>query len=1136
MKELLPRAAAVCIILLLFGAVRAQTPRHVFASLTGNPIKLDGWVLAGDASLAGKYGGRFTDGEIMLCPVNNKFIEGNSGAIFYKTAINLTECTRWKAEFEFRMWDGAGKGQNGFSTPVADGIAFCFLENYPKGFVTGQGLGIDPEEKGLKIGFDTWLNYTGEGEVPKLEIRYGNGYHELLSVQKEKLNGGGATWTKVDALRNSEYQKAVIDYDEGDVSITVADNTYKLPEKVTFDFAGYLGFSASTGEGQDNHSIRNVELYIDAPPSRPGPAILTCSGEPAQMGEPAVNPRYKFRWFPTDGLSDPTSPNPVLNYVNETNEDYVRKYYISTNYNNSKICESVDSVVVRVRPQPKLKLTADKTSVCAGTPIKFTADIKNEGDNPVIEWYKNGTLIPSFTAKEYIIADPNDGDKVWMIIGGTACTRRLTSDTIELKVTGKLAPTLEIAADQVRVCSGTTVTFKATAKNAGDNPAITWKKNGRVVGNSSDTYIDNALNNGDVITAEMRISNGCFTANAAQSNTVTMEVGNTAITKPNIGNDTTVCTGVPLTLNAGSGYAKYLWKDGSTAQTLGITEPGTYWVKVTDACGNTESDSVTVTANPAKPFDLGADLSTCPGDSVVLTGPAGYATYNWSPATAASATAGQTIKVAPASDARYTLTVTNANGCTTTDDIGVQITKNPTMTLGPDTAFCAGAAVTLRPSLQAAGGQYLWSTGATSATIDVRTTGKYWVQVKSSCASLSDTVLITSKEFPVVDLGRDTGFCGNANLILQSRTSSPGVEWNWSNGSSAASLAISKSGSYWLEANLDGCRKRDTVTVDMWPIPNVKIQPRTFFSICRGSKISVLASGANNYVWNNGSQGAGISVGDTGWVSVQGVDARGCRAKDSAYVRWAIPAPVFAGPDTSMCAPGGRYTLFASGGSKYLWSPANYLNDPTSATPTASITKTTTFTVTVVDDSTGCNRGKQDQVTVTIAPPVAANAGKDAVLNLGAQFQLRATGGVKYLWSPATGLSNPNIANPVADVKQHIDYVVKVWDAQNCFATDTIRIKAYKGPEIYVPTAFTPNGDGRNDKLTPIIVGYKTMKLFQVFNRWGEVVFQTSEPDHGWDGNVKGQTQTTAVYVWQLTAERFDGSTISQKGTVTLIR
>lgn len=893
----------------------------------------------------------------------------------------------------------------------------------------------------------------------------------------DPVNGGGATWdggTGLKFLRQSGYQKAVINYDDGEISVTVGGQTFKLPEKVTFDFPGYLGFSASTGEGMDNHTIRNVRLYIDAPPSDAGPQVLTCSSEPVQMGVPSTDPRYRFRWFPTDGLSDPSSPTPTLNYVNTSDTDYVRTYYIGTNYNNSRICESIDSVVVRVRPQPRLKLEADKTSVCAGTPIKFTATLKNEGDNPAIEWYKNGALIPNFTAREYTIADPDDGDRVWMVIAGTACKTRVTSDTITLKVVGKLAPSIEVAADEKTICPGTTVTFKATAKNVGDAPVYTWRRNGSVVGGSGDTYVDDKLKNGDVVTAEVQISNGCFTASAVKSNSITMDVGNIPIKKPELGEDKVICPGgaaAGITLSTPNVYVSYKWQDGSTAPTFTATKEGKYWVEVTDACGNVAADTVNITANAAQSFDLGADLSTCPGDSVTLSAPAGYTTYTWSPATAASATTGRTIKVAPGVDTKYTVTVTNVTGCSISDDINVVITKNPTLTLGADTAFCKGSSVTLRPSIQSANGQYKWSTGVTTPTLDVSTTGTYWVEVKSSCAVLSDTVVVTSKEFPVVDLGRDTGFCGNGNITLRPLNPAPEITWAWFNGSSAPSTTISNSGTFWVEGTLNGCSKRDTVAVTMWPLPQVKIQPKTFFSLCRGSRISVLATGAQNYIWNTGPQTSGISVSDTGWVKVTGADARGCVSRDSAYIRWAVPAPVYAGPDTLMCAPGGRYTLFATGGSKYLWSPGNVLDNPNSSAPTASLAKTTTFTVTVLDDSTGCNIGKSDVVTVKVAPPVMANAGKDAVLSIGVTYQLNATGGVKYQWTPAIGLSNPQIANPVANIKEHISYVVKVFDANNCFAVDTIHIKAYKGPEIYVPTAFTPNGDGKNDRLTPIIVG-----------------------------------------------------------------
>jgi gliding motility-associated-like protein len=110
------------------------------------------------------------------------------------------------------------------------------------------------------------------------------------------------------------------------------------------------------------------------------------------------------------------------------------------------------------------------------------------------------------------------------------------------------------------------------------------------------------------------------------------------------------------------------------------------------------------------------------------------------------------------------------------------------------------------------------------------------------------------------------------------------------------------------------------------------------------------------------------------------------------------------------------------------------------------------------------------------------------------------------------------------------------YNTAGCEARDDINIKVFIKPDLYVPTAFTPNGDGLNDYSVVIPAGIKELKYFKIFNRWGEMVFSTKDALKGWDGIYKGQLQPTAVFVWETLAIDYNGNTIFKKGTVTLIR
>ena len=188
----------------------------------------------------------------------------------------------------------------------------------------------------------------------------------------------------------------------------------------------------------------------------------------------------------------------------------------------------------------------------------------------------------------------------------------------------------------------------------------------------------------------------------------------------------------------------------------------------------------------------------------------------------------------------------------------------------------------------------------------------------------------------------------------------------------------------------------------------------------------------------------------------------------------------------------------------------------------------------VVRDTAGCY---SDTVSRTILiSSTNANAGADVLAAPGQPVQLQASGGVNYTWSPAAGLNNPNIANPVATNSQDRTYTLTASTPQGCSSTDQVTILIIKGPDIYVPTAFSPNGDNLNERFRAIPVGIEKFESLSVFNRYGQRIFFTSNAQLGWDGTLQGQQQPQGVYVWMVSGIDFKGERIFKKGTVMLVR
>jgi gliding motility-associated-like protein len=194
-----------------------------------------------------------------------------------------------------------------------------------------------------------------------------------------------------------------------------------------------------------------------------------------------------------------------------------------------------------------------------------------------------------------------------------------------------------------------------------------------------------------------------------------------------------------------------------------------------------------------------------------------------------------------------------------------------------------------------------------------------------------------------------------------------------------------------------------------------------------------------------------------------------------------------------------------------------------------------------------CPKMVTDTVIVKVVPTFRVDAGNDESVVIGQPYPLNAeaignTEIVTYQWQPSSYLSNTTIQNPIATIgagaSDIVTFQVKATTVVgNCSATDAVSLKVFKiGPDILLPTAFTPNNDGKNDVLKPILIGMNRLEFFSVYNRYGQVVYTTSQKDKGWDGTVKGVLQNSGVFVVVAKGTDYLGKRIVKKGTVVLIR
>lgn len=339
---------------------------------------------------------------------------------------------------------------------------------------------------------------------------------------------------------------------------------------------------------------------------------------------------------------------------------------------------------------------------------------------------------------------------------------------------------------------------------------------------------------------------------------------------------------------------------------------------------------------------------------------------------------------------------------------------------------------------------------------------------------------------------------------------------------------------------------------------NMTWTPQADPTICESKSVQLtLVSNATQYAW---SPSTGLSATDiynpvanpvqTTQYVVTATLGR-CSHDDTVIVQVnAAPVPD-AGEDGFICY-GQNYRLQPSGGVQYRWSPSSYLDNPNTGNALSTPAKDIVYTLSVIADQNGCASLVTDSMRIDVTPPIKVKTYPyDTIGYPGDQFQLLVvpsdTDVIHYTWNPTIGLSNPepaavsglDIPNPVVSVGavgQDVQYQVIASTIAGCKGEGYITVRVYKGPDIYVPTGFSPNGDGKNDRFTPFPVGMKSYTYFRVFNRWGQLVFSTSKLNDGWDGRFGGVEQGSGVYVWMIEGMTKDNRLITKKGTVMLIR
>lgn len=496
-----------------------------------------------------------------------------------------------------------------------------------------------------------------------------------------------------------------------------------------------------------------------------------------------------------------------------------------------------------------------------------------------------------------------------------------------------------------------------------------------------------------------------------------------------------------------------------------------------------------------------------------------------------------------------------------------------------------------------AGATYNWSipsdwtliSSDTSSIIQIRTSrngGKVAVREKNSCADLSDTIDIKTLPSPEGgELLGATTVCAGENSSKLNLFDYSGVITKWLASTDSANwTVIPNIDSNYIAANLDTTTlyrvvvgKGDVCPPDTSSAARIAVDQKTVgglldpaqSSLCIGQTAGQLLtlSGNRGVVqnWQYSTDGTNWSdfspvVGSsqtavsniTTTTQFRVIDKNGVCPIDSSavasieFVPVQYPEAAISPADTTICY-GAKASLAVDvgTGTSYTWLPGssggNINGVPYSFVNEVSPPITTDYILSVLN--AGCPNPLLDTFHVRVLAPVIVDAGRDTSVVVGQPLQLSAVsndpGPDSFIWEPATGLDNPQIANPVGlytGFDNIIKYLVTATTPAGCTGTAALTVKVFKTkPDIFVPNAFTP-GSAYNAVFRPIPVGINILNYFRIYNRVGQLVFSTTTMGKGWDGTVNGVPQASGGYVWTVQGVDYLGDTIIKKGTMVLIR
>ncbi len=625
-----------------------------------------------------------------------------------------------------------------------------------------------------------------------------------------------------------------------------------------------------------------------------------------------------------------------------------------------------------------------------------------------------------------------------------------------------------------------------------------------------------------------------------------------------LGPDVAICEGSAIQLQAPAGFEQYLWSDlVSQGQNFTAYGPGTYWVQAQDLCGNWHSDTIEITLLPSYTLDLGPDIVACPGETVSFSATGSFDAYEWIPALNLSCNNCPNPTLTTQTDTTFILVAHTSDGCYSTDTISVTFLDTQLVYL--DTAICENAFFVYQGQQLPPGSITPFTfTGAngcdSTVIIQVETNiGQSTFEQIDSMACEGSSVIYQGEEVTAGDslylIYQTTEGCDSVILFvlhaLDTDTTEEEVQICRGDSLFLNGSWVFEEGDYFHTLpGSNGCDSTHITHLRFFEDMQLGVSVQASCPGQDDGSIEITASGGAapyTYLWSTGDSGAKISNLPPGIYTVTVTDANACQSVLTASFE-AFPPISYDYSWSDVSCHG------AADGQISIQSPdtglSYSLNGSTFQTDTAFTNLNGGDYTLIIQDANGCLY--EEEISLSEPPPIVASLPAEIAINLGEGITLDGTvpnsDTALYSWTPPLWIDC--LFCPIVHVQplETTTYQLIVADLNGCVDSAKVLITVNKNFAVYLPNAFSPNGDGINDQF--VVYANQTVaqiRLLRIFDRWGNFIYEAgnfppNDPQYGWDGTFRGQALNPGLYTFFIIVDFVDGSEQAFKGEVHLVR